>query len=97
MARVIIARRYAVIAALAGSLLGVILGVLSAVGALDSISPLARGAIGVVAGALLGVLVAPVGAGFKYRLGTSLIVEAALTSALSTIVVWPVVYAVLAG
>ncbi|MCE4622757.1 MAG: hypothetical protein F7B19_05530 [Desulfurococcales archaeon] len=95
MSRTFIVRRYAAVASIAGGLFGVVLGVLSATGVMQAIDPLLRGVIGVIASAIIGVLVTPLGVGFKYKLSKSVFIESALASVISTLIVWPVVYSML--
>lgn len=88
-------RRYSAVASIAGGAYGVVLGLLSACGAISQIDPLVRGLTGVLSAALIGVLVSPLGVGLKSPLSKGVMVESALASALSTMVTWPVVYAML--
>ncbi len=89
----LMARPYALYAAVAGALYGVLLGVMSAAGLLDFLDPVARGLAGIASAAVVGVLVAPWGSA---RSGEPLtrgrMMEAAIASALSCLVVWPVTY-----
>ncbi len=93
----IIARRYSLVAFIAGSLYGILLGVLSAYGIMDTLSPIARGVAGLVTSGILGVIVAPLGAGFRYPLTRGVVLEALTVSILSSLVLWIVVYASLVG
>ncbi|MEB3846887.1 MAG: hypothetical protein GSR74_02795 [Desulfurococcales archaeon] len=93
----IIARRYSLAAFIAGSLYGILLGVLSAYGVMDTLSPVARGIAGLVTSGILGVIVAPLGAGFRYPLTRGIVLEASIVSILSSLVLWVVVYASLVG
>lgn len=95
LTRTFIARRYAVFASIVGGVFGVVLGVLSASGFMEGIDPLGRGLLGVIAAGAIGILVAPMGAGFKHKLSKSVFLESAVASILSTLVMWPVVYALL--
>ncbi len=92
----IMVRRYLVLPTLAGSLLGILLALMSLWGLMDWASPLDRGIIGAASSAILGVLVAPAGAKGE-GLTKTMIAEAALVSMLSTLVVWPVAYSSLAS
>ena len=89
----IIARRYSLVAFAAGSIYGVILAFISYIGGLDTLSPIERGLVGLLSSAILGALVTPLGAGFKYRLSRGVFLEAAIVSMLSTLVLWSTVYA----
>ncbi len=93
----IIARRYSLVAFIAGSLYGILLGVLSAYGVMNTLSPVARGLAGLITSVILGVIVAPMGAGFRYPLTRGVILEASIVAMLSTLVLWVVVYASLVG
>lgn len=92
----VMVRRYLVLPALAGTLLGLLLALMSLWGLMDWASPLARGIVGAVSAALLGVLVAPAGAK-GVGLTKTMMVEAALVSMLSALVAWPVAYSTLAS
>ena len=92
----VMVRRYLLLPAISGTLLGLLLAILSLSGLMDWATPLARGLIGAGASAALGVLVAPAGARGE-GLSKTMMVEAALVSMLSALVVWPVVYASLSS
>jgi len=88
----LLVRRYALLASLAGGLLGVLLALMSLQGMLDFIGPVERGLLGLAASAAAGVLVAPAGFTGGQAPSRGKLVEAALASALSAVVTWPVVY-----
>jgi len=88
----LLVRRYALLASLAGGLMGVLLAVLSLQGLLDFLGPVARGLLGLAASAAAGVLVAPAGFTGGGAPSKGKLVEAALASVLSAFVAWPVVY-----
>jgi len=88
----LIVRWYAALPALAGALLGLLLGYMSAVGLLDAFSPGVRALLGVGASAIVSALVAPIGAYRDPPLTKGKLVEGVVAGVLSTIVVWPVAF-----
>lgn len=93
----LVARRYTLLPALAGGLLGVLLAIMSYYGLLDFAGPLARGLLGVLVSALVGVLVAPAGMVGGPPPTRGRLLEAALASVLATLSVWPTVYTALSA
>ncbi|MCE4601366.1 MAG: hypothetical protein F7C38_07405 [Desulfurococcales archaeon] len=95
--KLIVTRTYNAIAALAGGILGVLLGVLSYIGVLNGIDPFVQGLVGLVSSALIGGLSVRLTGLARGEAGRGVVVEAAIASSLATIVVWPIVYSMLGG
>jgi len=85
-------RWYAALPALAGALLGLLLGFMSAQGLLDVFSPGLRAVIGVAASSIISAMLVPVGAVRNPPLTKGKVVEGVIAGVISTLVVWPVAY-----
>ena len=95
--RTIAARRYSLIASIAGGIYGIVLGLLSYAGLMSGLSPVSRGVAGIITSAILGIIVTPIGVGFQYRMTKTIFIENAVVSMLSTMILWSIVYASLIG